>query len=191
MFLWQFPTVMDNHISIEWDTITSLFDKLYTFPITLIHTEILNGWHSNPVMWEVDRRACSTPSMRWPWSATPFQSTTSANPSESMGCPLYTAGLYQLIGHLDISGICQGWLHHVSGLVQSFTTATLLTASREGWSGDMVTPVKLLPWFGCPKKNQCWQEVLCGRMPTSLSIPVTGLSATGLVNPSAKRSLLI
>ena len=55
MFLWQFPTIMDNQISVEWDTITNLFDRSPAFPITLIDTEILDGWCANPSVWEVER----------------------------------------------------------------------------------------------------------------------------------------
>ena len=46
---------MDNQILVEWDEITSLFERSSTFPITLIDTDILNEWHVNPSVWEVDR----------------------------------------------------------------------------------------------------------------------------------------
>ena len=55
MFLWQFPTIMDNQISVEWDTITGLFDRSPVFPITLIDAEILDEWCANPSVWEVER----------------------------------------------------------------------------------------------------------------------------------------
>ena len=42
MFLWRFPAVMDNQISVDWDTITGVFDRTLFLPITLIDTEILD-----------------------------------------------------------------------------------------------------------------------------------------------------
>ena len=41
---------MDNQISVEWDTITGLFDRSPAFPITLIDTKILDEWHSRHVL---------------------------------------------------------------------------------------------------------------------------------------------
>ena len=55
IFLWWFPAMMDNQISVQWDTMTGLFDRSPIFPITLRDTKILDGWNANPSMWEVDR----------------------------------------------------------------------------------------------------------------------------------------
>ena len=46
---------MENQISVHWDTITGLFDRSPSFPITLIDIKILDGWNANPSVWEVDR----------------------------------------------------------------------------------------------------------------------------------------
>ena len=53
MFLWQFPAIMDNQISVDWDCITGVFDWAPIFPITLIDAEILDYWCTHPAMWEV------------------------------------------------------------------------------------------------------------------------------------------
>ena len=55
MFLWWFPVVMDNQISVDWNTITGVFDRAPIFPITLIDVEILDYWRTHPSMWEVAR----------------------------------------------------------------------------------------------------------------------------------------
>ena len=55
MFLRQFPVVMDNQISVDWNTIMGIFDRVPIFPITLIDAEILDYWHAHPSMWEVVR----------------------------------------------------------------------------------------------------------------------------------------
>ena len=55
MFLWHFPAIMENHISIDWNTISGIYDRTPTFPITLIDTEILDNWFGRPQVWDVSR----------------------------------------------------------------------------------------------------------------------------------------
>ena len=44
---------MDSHISINWDTISGIYDRMPFLPITLINTEILDDWYAHPSVWEV------------------------------------------------------------------------------------------------------------------------------------------
>ena len=44
---------MDNQISVDWNTIKGVFDRVPIFPITLIDVEILDYWHTHPSVWEV------------------------------------------------------------------------------------------------------------------------------------------
>ena len=44
---------MDNQISVDWDTISGIFDRTPFLPITLIDTEILDEWFNHPSVWEV------------------------------------------------------------------------------------------------------------------------------------------
>ena len=44
---------MDNQISVDWDCIMSVFNRVPIFPITLIDAEILDYWCTHPTMWEV------------------------------------------------------------------------------------------------------------------------------------------
>ena len=53
MFLRHFPAIMENHISIDWNTISDIYDRTPTLPITLIDTEILDDWFSHPQVWDV------------------------------------------------------------------------------------------------------------------------------------------
>ena len=53
MFLRRFPTIMDNQLSIDWDTILGVYNRMPFFPITLIDTEILDNWATHPSIWEV------------------------------------------------------------------------------------------------------------------------------------------
>ena len=53
MFLQCFPIIMDNQISVDWNTIMGVFDWAPIFPITLIDVEILDYWHTHPSVWEV------------------------------------------------------------------------------------------------------------------------------------------
>ena len=43
MFLRRFPAIMVNHISVNWDTIMGVYDRMPFFPITLIDMEILDN----------------------------------------------------------------------------------------------------------------------------------------------------
>ena len=53
MFLQRFSAIMDNEISVNWDTIMGIYDRMPFFPIMLIDTEILDDWFAHPSMWEV------------------------------------------------------------------------------------------------------------------------------------------
>ena len=53
MFLWRFPVIMENQISVDWNTISGIYDRMPTFPITLIDTEILDNWFAHPSVWDV------------------------------------------------------------------------------------------------------------------------------------------
>ena len=53
MFLRRFPTIMENHISVDWNTISDVYDRTPTLPITLIDTEILDDWFNHPQVWDM------------------------------------------------------------------------------------------------------------------------------------------
>ena len=53
MFLRRFPAIMENQISVDWNTITGVYNRMPTLPITLIDTEILDDWSAHPSVWEV------------------------------------------------------------------------------------------------------------------------------------------
>ena len=53
MFLRQFPAIMKNQISVDWNTVTGVYDRTPTLPITLIDTKILDNWFAHPTVWEV------------------------------------------------------------------------------------------------------------------------------------------
>ena len=48
MFLRCFPAIMENQISVDWNTITGGYDRTPTLPVTLIDTEILDDWVAHP-----------------------------------------------------------------------------------------------------------------------------------------------
>ena len=45
---------MENELSIDWDTISDVYDRTPFFPITLIDMEILDDWAAHPSVWEVE-----------------------------------------------------------------------------------------------------------------------------------------
>ena len=44
---------MDNQISVDWDCIMGIFDRVPILSITLIDAEILDYWCAHSTMWEV------------------------------------------------------------------------------------------------------------------------------------------
>ena len=54
MFLRRFPAIMENQLSIDWDTISGIYNRMPFFPITLIDMEILDNWAAHPSIWEVE-----------------------------------------------------------------------------------------------------------------------------------------
>ena len=53
MFLRCFLAIMENHISVDWNTISGIYDRTPTLPITLIDAEILDDWFGCPQVWDV------------------------------------------------------------------------------------------------------------------------------------------
>ena len=53
MFLQHFPAIMENHKSVDWNTISGVYDRMPTLPITLIDTEILDDWFACPQVWDM------------------------------------------------------------------------------------------------------------------------------------------
>ena len=53
MFLRGFPAIMENQISVDWNTILGIYDRTPTLPITLIDTEILDDWFPCPSEWDM------------------------------------------------------------------------------------------------------------------------------------------
>ena len=54
MFLQRFPAIMENQLSINWDTILGVYNRTPFFPVTLIDMEILDDWAAHPSVWEVE-----------------------------------------------------------------------------------------------------------------------------------------
>ena len=53
IFLRRFPAIMENQISVDWNTISGIYDRTPTLPIILIDTEILDDWFACPSVWDV------------------------------------------------------------------------------------------------------------------------------------------
>ena len=45
---------MENQLSIDWDTISGIYDRMPFLPITLIDTKILDDWAAHPSIWGVE-----------------------------------------------------------------------------------------------------------------------------------------
>ena len=53
MFLRHFPAIMESQISVDWNTVSGIYDRTSKLPITLIDAEILDDWFTRPSVWDV------------------------------------------------------------------------------------------------------------------------------------------
>ena len=53
MFLRHFPAIMENQISVDWNTVSGIYDRMPMLPITLIDMEILDDWFTHPSVWDM------------------------------------------------------------------------------------------------------------------------------------------
>ena len=53
MSLQRFPAIMENQISVDWNTVSGVYDRTPMLPITLIDTEILDDCFARPSVWDV------------------------------------------------------------------------------------------------------------------------------------------
>ena len=53
MFLWHFPAIMENQISVDWNTVSGIYDRTPMLPISLIDMGILDDWFPHPSVWDM------------------------------------------------------------------------------------------------------------------------------------------
>ena len=53
MFLQRFPEIMENQITVDWNTVSGIYNRMPMLPITLIDMEILDDWFTHPSVWDV------------------------------------------------------------------------------------------------------------------------------------------
>ena len=176
MFLQQFPVVMDNQISVDWEPL---------FPITLIDAEILDYWCTHPTVWEVARN------MQHFQHILAMVCYTLASGPKGKPAVLYGASFVYILTHQAWTSLSDAlsYLGHSKedcvilvstptkptyspqpwrgryfimlpingnpdadcGPLSSFAAATLHMASREGWGDNMAIRIKLTPCFGSSK----------------------------------------
>ena len=184
MFLRHFLAIMENHISVDWNTISGVYDRTPTLPITLIDTEILDDWFTHPQVWDVLRDLQHAPYKGQPAivfgasfvfipayqahthlcngltflkSAKEDSVVLVATPSKPIYSPQPWKGRYLTL--LPISGspdMDRGPLH-------TFAAAGLPVASKEGHGGDMSVRVKMPSCFRSskrPKRELMWEPAL-------------------------------
>ena len=107
MLLWRFPAIMENHISVDWNTISGIYDRTPTLPITLIDTEILDDWFARPQVWDVSHdlqhTRCVLALIRY-MLPTPYK----GQPAIVFGGVLLLCSRLPTPLHLQDPGICGG-----------------------------------------------------------------------------------
>ena len=155
MFLWHFPTIMENQISVDWNTVSGIFHRTPTLPITLIDTEILDDWFTRPSVWDVSSNLRD--GLTFLKNAkedsvvlvvTPAKPTYSPQPRKSKYLTLLP-----ISSNPDVD----------RGPVHAFAATGLPVASKEGHGGDMPVHVKMPSCFGSskqPKTELMWELAL-------------------------------
>ena len=181
MFLRRFPAIMENQISVDWNTITGIYDRTPTLPITLIDTEILD-----PSVWEVPanqqhvRRVLAMVQYTLPvqhkgqpaivfgasfvfipgfQARTTLRDTLTFLKKAKEDCLVLVAmpgkptfsPQPQKGRYLTVVPI-RGDPDIDRGPLQAFATALLPVASKEGWGGEMPVRVKMPSCFGSSKR---------------------------------------
>ena len=82
-----------------WGGITGLFERLGTISITLIDSDILNEWHANPSMWEVDR------SLQHSWCILAMVHHTLAVSNKGKPVVVYGATFVYILAHQARTGL--------------------------------------------------------------------------------------
>ena len=181
MFLRCFPAIMENQISVDWNIITGIYDRMPTLPITLIDTEILD-----PSVWEVPanqqhvRRVLAMVQYTLPvqhmgqpaivfgasfvfipgfQARTTLRDTLTFLKKAKEDCLILVA----MPGkptfspqprkgrYLTVVPIC-GDPDIDRGPLQAFAAALLPVASKEGWGGEMPVRIKMPSCFGSSKR---------------------------------------
>ena len=148
MFLQRFPAIMGNHISVDWNTISGIYDRMPTLPITLIDTEILDDWFARPQVWDVScdlqhaRRVLALVRYMLP---TPYK----GQPAIVFGVSFIFIPTYQACTHLRDSLTFLKSAEEDS--VVLVATPSKPTYSPQPWRGRYLT---LLPISGSPDMDQ-------------------------------------
>ena len=179
MFLQRFPAIMENQLSIDWDTILGIYNRTPFFPITLTDTEILDDWEVEPKRqhsWRVlamvryTLLACYKGQVAVVFRAlfvlipshqahTRLSDTLSYLKSVKEDCVVLVSTPSKLTYSPQPQGGKPYTLLPISGNpnidrgpLHSFTAATLPIGSREGRGSEMPMRSKLPPCFRSSKQ---------------------------------------
>ena len=144
MFLWWFPAIMDNQISVDWDCIMGVFDQAPIFPITLIDAEILDYWCTHPTMWEV---ACN---MQHSQRVLAMVHYTLASGPKGKPAVIYGASFVYILAHqaqTSLTDALSYLRHSKEDCVILVSTPIKPTYSPQPWRGRYFT---MLPINGDP-----------------------------------------
>ena len=185
MFLCRFPAIMENQISVDWNTVTGVYDRTPSLPITLINTEILDNWFTHPAVWEVPTNQQHVRRV--------LAMVHYTLPVQHKGQPAIVFGASFIF--IPAHQACRSLLDTLSFLKKvkedyvvlvatptkptflpqprkgryltlvpiSGTAALLPMASKEGWGGEMPMHVKMPSCFGSskhPKTELMWEPAL-------------------------------
>ena len=114
MFLWRFPAIMENQISVDWNTVSGVYNRTPMLPITVIDTEILDDWFTHPSVWDVSsnlQHARARVGLRPLYAADPIQGSTCHSVWGILHLYSLLPSTHKPARWPDIPEECQGRLH--------------------------------------------------------------------------------
>ena len=144
MFLWRFPAIMQNHISVDWNTISGVYDRMPTLPITLIDTEILDDWFTSPSVWDM------LSNLQHAWHVLALVRYTLLTPYKGQLAIVFGASFVFIPAHQACTNLRDGLAFLKSAKEDSVVlvaTPSKPTYSPQPWRGRYLT---LLPISGSP-----------------------------------------
>ena len=148
MFLQRFPPIMENQLSIDWDTISGVYDRTPFFRITLIDMEILDDWATHPSIWEVE------PKRQHSQCVLAMVHYTLPACYKGQVAVVFGASFVLILSHQAHTRLSDALLYLKSAkedCVVLVSTPSKLTYSPQPWGGK---PYTLLPISGDPNIDQ-------------------------------------
>ena len=139
---------MDNQISVDWNTITGVYDRMPFFPIMLIDADILDDWFAHPSMWDV------SPNLQHNRCVLAMVCYTLPSPYKGQPAVMFGASFVFIPAHQACTNLCDTLTYLRDVKVDSIILVSMPANpkfSPQPWWGKYLT---LLPISGDPNVDR-------------------------------------